>query len=274
MAHLRWSGGVVSTLVNFNGDMTIQTKKEAFVASSINRQRFIIMLSDRLHASGCRTIHAEGDADTVIVQTAVRCADSGVTVVVGEDTDLLALLCYPVKPQSPNIYFRSDRKTKTKNRVWSIQWLQNSLSLRLTRLLLFAHAIAGCDTTSRLLPEVGTAVPLKIKHDPHFQELAAVFNRNANTEEVTSAGEPALVCMYNGNAGENLDAPRYRRFCEKVSLSASFVQVHTLPYAFVQVHTLPLTTAAARYCSIIIIIIIIRNLQSAFRNSKRFTIKL
>ena len=98
---MRWSGGVVSTLVNFNGDMTIQTKKEAFLANSINKQRFIIMLSDRLHASGCRTIHAEGDADTVIVQTTVRCADNGGTVVVGEDTDLLALLCYPLRPSHP-----------------------------------------------------------------------------------------------------------------------------------------------------------------------------
>ena len=120
--------------------MTVQTKKEAFLANSINKHRFIIMLSDRLQASGRRTIHTEGDADTVIVQTAVRCADSGVTVVVGEDTDLLALLCYHVKPQSPNIYFRSDRKTKTKNRIWNIQWLQNSLSLRLSRLAVIVRS--------------------------------------------------------------------------------------------------------------------------------------
>ena len=68
------------------------------------------------------------------------------------DTELSALPCYHADPQSHSIYFWPDRKTKlkTKNR-WNIWWLLNSLGVFLSRLLLrFAHAMAGCDTTSRL----------------------------------------------------------------------------------------------------------------------------
>ena len=41
----------------------------------------------------CHVIHAEGDADLIIVQTAVKSAEEHQTVVV-EDTDLLVLLCF------------------------------------------------------------------------------------------------------------------------------------------------------------------------------------
>ena len=44
-----------------------------------------------------------------------------------------------------------------------------------------------------------------------------------------SAGERAIVSLYNGNPTDTLDELRFRKFSERVVLSTGFVYVHTLP---------------------------------------------
>ena len=51
----------------------------------------------------------------------------------------------------------------------------------------------------------------------NFLKLAEVFGKDSNAEEVIEAGEKALVCLYNGNDGENINHLRLRRFKEKVA---------------------------------------------------------
>jgi hypothetical protein len=51
-------------------------------------------LDDHLHASGIETLHAPADADFLIANTAIKMASEYNTIVVGEDTYLLVLLCY------------------------------------------------------------------------------------------------------------------------------------------------------------------------------------
>ena len=51
------------------------------------------MLSCKLQERGVKTLHAESDGDLLIVQTAVDPAANSATTVVGENTDLLVLLC-------------------------------------------------------------------------------------------------------------------------------------------------------------------------------------
>ncbi|KAG1685956.1 Transcriptional repressor CTCF [Nymphon striatum] len=58
--------------------------------------------------------------------------------------------------------------------------------------------------------------------------------------EIISAGEKVLCCLYGGSTDEGLDALRYKRFKEKVSTRSSSAQVHTLP---------PTAAASARYHS-------------------------
>ena len=52
------------------------------------------MLSEISEAIGCQVIHATGDADLLIAQTAVSVTADNITVVVAGDTDVLILLCY------------------------------------------------------------------------------------------------------------------------------------------------------------------------------------
>lgn len=91
--HQRRTGAYGPT-VNFDGAMVAKLKKGDFLSNKENKQKFINPLGEQLGLSGCTTIHAEGDAYLLIVQTAKQSARSVTTVLVGDDTDLLVLLCH------------------------------------------------------------------------------------------------------------------------------------------------------------------------------------
>ena len=59
----------------------------------------------------------------------------------------------------------------------------------------------------------------------------------ATVDDVIDAGEAALVCLYSGKEGDNIDGLRYAKVCDKVATN----KVHIRP------QNLPPTSAAARY---------------------------
>ena len=79
------SKGNVEVEIKFDGKTPFRTKKEIVSHQSKTIKQLFI---------SCHVIHAEGDADLIIVQTAVKSAEVHQTVVVGEDTDLLVSLCF------------------------------------------------------------------------------------------------------------------------------------------------------------------------------------
>ena len=62
----------------------------------------------------------------------------------------------------------------------------------------------------------------------------------ATSKEISTAGEQALVILYNGTPVESLDSLRYKCFYEKVSMNTSCIHPQTLPP----------TLAAAKYHSL------------------------
>ena len=77
------------------------------------------------------------------------------TVLVGDDTDILVLLCYHACLESHNILFKPELKKATmKPRVWNITAVKETLGFEICNNILFLHAILGCDTTS-LLYDIG-----------------------------------------------------------------------------------------------------------------------
>ena len=64
------------------------------------------MLGQSLEHVGCETRHAKGDADVLIVETTVRSVMSCETTLVGDDIDLLVLLCFHVKEDSWEVFFK------------------------------------------------------------------------------------------------------------------------------------------------------------------------
>ena len=104
----------MSSEVKVAGELVMDTKKERFLANSKNKQKFIHLLSDRLRMAGIETLHAQADADLLIVQTAIESARILETVLVGEDTDLLVLSCYHVKHLPHKLCNKNETKSKIK----------------------------------------------------------------------------------------------------------------------------------------------------------------
>ena len=93
---------------------TNMTTAEQFLANRKNKQQFIFMLSRELENNNCKTHHASGNADLLIVQKAVEYATTSNTVLVGDDTDLIVLLCYHANLDSHDLFFRPEPKKKHK----------------------------------------------------------------------------------------------------------------------------------------------------------------
>ena len=241
MVHQRRSKGKTGVVVTFTDEMKLTMKKETFLTNNTNKQRFIYMLGKYLDREGCKVYHAPEDADVLIVNKAVEAALVKNTVLIGEDTDLLILLCYHASLQSCDIFFRSETKKGTKRpRVWSIKSVKQQLGPELCKNLLFLHAISGCDTTSQLY-RIGKGNSLKkFRSNQKLREQAKIFNNElSSSAEISAAGEKALIIFYNGKPDDSLDSLRYKRFCEKVSTNKSHIHPQTLPP----------TSAAAKYHS-------------------------
>ena len=101
--------------------MHLTTRKDQFLANKENKERFINMLSMKLVERSCKTYHASGDTDLLIVQKSVELASAVNTVLVGDDTDLLILLIYHASLDSCSLFLKPEpRKSTKKSLVWNI----------------------------------------------------------------------------------------------------------------------------------------------------------
>jgi len=177
------------------------------------------------------------------VQTALKSATKQETVLVGDDTDLLVLLIYHAKNVIHTVYFRPETKRSSQkgNRCWNIPAIRALLGNIVTNNILFLHAILGCDTMSGIYG-LGKKLSIsKIKCNSQFQDQAKVFmSQGASKDDIITAGERALVCLYNGDPQHGINVLRYEQFCAKAATS-------TMP---VQPGALPPTSASVKYHSL------------------------
>ncbi|CAH3181919.1 unnamed protein product, partial [Porites evermanni] len=127
------------------------------------------------------------------------------TVLVGDDTYLLILLCYDAELDVFDRFFQPEpRANSSKRRSWNVKSVKEKLGQEICRHILFIHAISGC-------------LPLKkFVSDTHFREHVKVFDSlPASKEEIVKAGE-------------GLDGLRFRRYCEKVSTGTFQIQPQSL----------------------------------------------
>jgi len=121
VTHQRRSKGNAGTTVTFTVDMPITMKKEPFLSNRQNKQ-FIFMLSKALQNKNCETHHVSGDADLLNVLKAIQSAITTNTVLVGDDTDLIVLLCYHASMESHDLFFCPEPKRNAKKpRIWNIK---------------------------------------------------------------------------------------------------------------------------------------------------------
>ncbi len=121
--HQRRAGGHVGATVDIASNMLIKSKKEEFLSNKENKQRFVNLLGTRLEEIGCAVKHAKGDADVLIATTVVETAASHQTVLVGEDKDLIVLLCHYAHDDAFDTYFVPEAKMGAKKcpRCWNIK---------------------------------------------------------------------------------------------------------------------------------------------------------
>ena len=152
------------------------------------------------------------------------------TILVGDDTDLFVLALYHSKPSGHQLYFAPAPKKNSKQRVWDINQTKNDLGTFFCKHILFQHAILGSDTTSRLFGIGKGAIVKKFKTNAALQQAADVFDLVSFTpNDIESAGEKALVAIYNGKKEETLNTLRLTRYCEKVTKSLTQVEPRSLP---------------------------------------------
>ena len=229
-AHQRRSR-TVGREVLFSEEMILTTKKEEFLSNKANKSRFIKMLATYLANRCVHVIQAKDDADVLIVQTAVDFSRSQNVVVIGDDTDLLVLLIYHVNENSQSVYLKNEGKKGQPGKLWDIKDIRGKLGIDFCRRILFAHAILGCDTTSRLFGlGKGLAIKTLGSNDNDFNEAADTFLRiGASKEEIDAAGQKAVVILYGCDKSATLNANRYHTFKRKVANSTMFVHPKDLP---------------------------------------------
>lgn len=128
--------------------MPLKLIKQEFLLNNENKQRFINLLGDGLQVASFDIHNAQGDADVLIVQTAVTAALKQRTVLVGDDTDLLIILLHHY--WQGELYFMSEPKSAS---LQSRRFLKTGHArdvLGVTNNILFVHAWLGCDKTSRV----------------------------------------------------------------------------------------------------------------------------
>jgi hypothetical protein len=217
--------------VHFDKDMVLSMSKELLLSNKENKARFIQQLGERLSDSGSEVLHADGDADLLIVKTAVDKSQEAIIGVHGEDTDLLVLLIYHSQTDSKTIYFLpGTSKSSNIPRIWNIHEIKAAMGPTTVNSLLFWAALLGSDTTSRIYG-IGRGTVFKRHHNEVlFIEIAGVFNDNTSShEDVAAAGDRALVTIYGGKPNTTLNHLRYTKFHEKVMRATSAVNPKSLP---------------------------------------------
>ena len=72
MTQLRRASGKAASTVTFAESLSVTLKKGNFLSNPRNKRRFLSMLSEALQNLGCITHHANGEADLLMVKTAVE----------------------------------------------------------------------------------------------------------------------------------------------------------------------------------------------------------
>ncbi len=166
---LRNKKGVCGPEISFTGATPLKAKKQEFLSNVKNRNEFIKILSAKLVEVGCTVSTTTSDVNIFIAQQAARISDEQMTVVVGEDTTLLVLLCFYTKDENCGLFLRNWKKVKSTKcaRLWNITETRNLIGGNKIGLLLFVHAFGGCQSTSHIFG-IGEAVIFNKLDNNHF----------------------------------------------------------------------------------------------------------
>ena len=142
---------------------------------------------------------------------------------IGEDTDLLVLLCHYAERGMNDLHFKTSKKH---GKCWHINSIAEALGESIYRVLPVVLALCGCDTTSRLYGIGKGAALRKLREDNGFLKCMEAFcGQSGSKDAISSAGEEALVYLY----GEKEMTPLTD--CERQSFATRWQKIQ-LPLKF------------------------------------------
>lgn len=214
-----------SVTVKFTESSPLLISKGPFLSNNENKQCFITMLGKHLEVNGHTVVHATGDADTLIVKSALTLAEEKHVTVVADDTDVLVLLIYH---NTRNICLQSCTFSDKKR---DIKTIQNVLGKKGCKIILFSHALTGCDTTSSLYGKSKSSAYRHFLKCEEFTNCATLFgSATATRDELTDIGTKALVSLYGGNPKtDSLNSLRHNLYLKKITTAKSEFNIARLP---------------------------------------------
>lgn len=209
-----------SSDISFDSNTRCMTAKEDFLGNKRNKKRLILLVAEELTSVGIITIIAEDDADISIVMTSIEELKTRKSVVVyGTDTDLLMLLV-AIAPENQTIYFCKQITGRLHGKVYyDISNIIHKVNDK-RKLMMFAYAITGCDTTSAFFG-VGKLKAMEIvQNSQEAQTQASLFIcPNASKEDLKTNGEKFILALYGQKKHTSLNEARYFMFTKLTNKS-------------------------------------------------------
>ena len=231
---MRRSGLATVPKVVFEEKNAVSLKRDVFLTNKENKQALVNHLCTHLTKAGYQVKQATADADTLIAKTAIDAVQGQNVTLVADDTDLLCLLLYHFSKDTAHRLTMKARAQKESVRQYDIRLLQESLGDLVCKHILFAHALTGCDTTSRI-HGIGKQTVMKLlTSDSSFISASEEFHNieaSTNRERIALAGETALKRLYGDYGDSDLDELRLKKFKIKASSRSRITQIEpsTLP---------------------------------------------
>ena len=222
-----------SSTINFTEDMMFTSTREKFLANSLNKQKFIRLIGNKLEKKGCTVIHSRDDADLNIAMYAISYSAHKNVSVIAEDTDILILLLSLATYDSEfNLHMKSDRlqKTKEEQYIHDIKFYRKILDEDIVKELLFLRAFSGCDTTSSFYG-IGKVKCFQkyLLNQSLTGDCLFIFKKKSRHVSIKSAGERTAIILYNGKTSDNLKELRSDILTKKIMNSKIFVEPKHLP---------------------------------------------
>ena len=160
---------------------------------------------------------SRADADHMIAHTVLHSAAllDRTIILLGNDTDLLVMLIDKVTPNTKlHVQFSSNPDV-----IFSIDQIQQSLSVVLKSHLLILHAFTGCDNVSAIY-NIGKRTAVSVLNAVPSDDLQCldVFNyKGVSHKDVAQAGEFLMLKLYGAKRASSLDDYRHVMYMQRVS---------------------------------------------------------
>ena len=114
------------------------------------------------------------------------------TVLVGDETYLLVLLCYHASLESHDLFFCPEPKKNTKQpRVWNIRAVKQRLGPDICQHILILHAVLGCEYHIRLYG-IGKVISLEKYQTINAFHAQVLHTHSASTHDVIMCSRDSI----------------------------------------------------------------------------------